>query len=184
MAVAAPTGGGIGVVTRALHWLTAVLLAAAFGLAWSFNTLGPGGTAGRLVDIHRSVGLTILGLTTVRLVWRLFHPLPALPLAPRWEQWLARGVQAAFYPLLVAQPVLGWVGSSAQGDTVAYLGALTLPDLVDVDPDFAERIFGAHKLVGFVLLGLMALHVAGALRHALLKGDGVLRRMAAGAPIR
>ena len=173
---------GIGWGVRLFHWFSAALLAGAFGLAWSFDALGPGATAGRLVTIHRSVGLTILGVTVLRLAWRAFHPLPPLPRSPAWERWLARAVQAALYLALLAQPLLGWAASTAQGDSVIYLGLWTLPDLVDADPNRADQLFGLHKSLGFVLLGLVALHVAGALRHALHR-DGVLRRMVTGAPL-
>ena len=163
-----------------LHWIAAALVAAVFGLAWWFAALGPSKTAGRLVDIHRSVGLAILALTAMRLAWRALHPLPPLPRCPAREVWLARGVQAALYFALLAQPLLGWASSSAQGDAVTLLGAVTLPDLVEVDPDRAERIFALHKLVGFAILALIALHVAGALRHGLIRRDGVVRRMVTG----
>ena len=175
--------GSIGLATRAFHWISAALVLAAFGLAWSFDTLGPGQTAGLLVDIHRSVGLTILALTALRLAWRAFHPLPPLPRGPAWEAWLASGVQVALYLALLAQPLLGWASSSALGDTVTYLGAVTLPDLVEADSDRAEWIFAIHKAVGFAILALITLHAAGALRHGLIKRDGVLRRMTTGRPI-
>ena len=173
---------GIGRGVRLIHWLSAALLAGAFGLAWSFDALGPGATAGRLVTIHRSVGLTILGLTVLRLAWRAAHPLPPLPRGPAWEHWLARAVQVALYLALLGQPLLGWASSAAQGDSVSYLGLWTLPDLVEADPDRADQLLGLHTTLGFVLLGLVALHVAGALRHG-LRGDGVLRRMMSGRPL-
>jgi len=116
----------------------------------------------------------------IRLAWRAFHPSPPLPHGPAWEVWLANGVQAALYLMLLAQPVLGWALSSAQGDSVTFFSFVVLPDLVDVDPDRAEWIFRLHKLVGFAILVLVALHAAGALRHGLTKRDGVLRRMVTG----
>ena len=170
----------IGLGTRLLHWLSAALVAVVFGLAWSFNALGHGETSGRLVEVHRSVGLSLLGLTLLRLLWRALRPLPPLPRGPAWEVWLARGVQALLYIGLVAQPLIGWAGSSSQGDTVSYLGLFTLPDLLDADPDRAERIFALHKTIGIAILALLTLHIAGALRHALVKRDGVLRRMVTG----
>jgi cytochrome b561 len=176
-----PVSRGIGPGVRLFHWLTVALLAAAFGLAWSFDALGPGATAGRLVTVHRSVGLTILGVMVLRLAWRAAHPLPS-HIGPSWERWLAGGVQAALYAGLLAQPLLGWAASGAQGDSVTYLGLVPLPDLLDPDPDRADQLFTLHKLTGFALLGLVALHVAGALRHAWHR-DGVVRRMVTGHPL-
>lgn len=179
---AAASAQTVGRGTRLLHWLSAALLAGAFGLAWSFDALGPGETAGRLVTIHRSVGLTILGITALRLAWRGFHPLPPLPRGPAWEHWLARAVQTGLYGALLAQPLLGWAASGAQGDSVSLLGLVPLPDLVDPDPDRADALFALHKTLGFALLGLVAFHVAGAARHG-VRRDGVLRRMVTGRPV-
>ena len=178
---AAPVASrGIGRGVRLFHWGSAALVAAAFGLAWSFDALGPGATAGRLVAIHRTVGLTILAVTALRLAWRAAHPLPPHA-GPAWELWLARAVQAGLYAGLVAQPLLGWVASNAQGDSVGLLGLFPVPDLVDPDPDRADALFALHKALGWTLLGLLGLHVAGALRHGWMR-DGVLRRMVTGAP--
>ena len=176
----------IGLTTRLLHWASALLLTCAFGLAWTVSALGPSALSARLVGIHRSVGLTVLSLTILRLTWRTAAaPLPPLPgPIPPWQRLLARGVQGALYLGLLAMPLLGWLGSSAGGDTVSVFGILALPDLVGADQDLADRIFRAHEMLGYVILGLVALHVSGAVRHHVSANDGVLVSMVTGAPRR
>ena len=167
----------IGRPTRWLHWTSALLVLLMFTIAWTFIELRPGPLAGRLVDLHRSLGLLVLALTALRLAWRLFHPLPPLPPGTAaWERWLARLVQAGLYVLLLAMPLIGWIASSAMGDTVAFFG-LTVPDLVEFDEDLGERLFELHETVGYLILVLVAFHVAGSLRHYLIKRDDVLSRM-------
>lgn len=171
----------IGRVTRALHWGSALLLVAGFVLAWTFSALGPTAVSARLVGVHRSVGLSLLVLTALRVTWRIAVPLPPLPSGtPSWEAWLARLVQAALYVCLLAMPVIGWFGSSAGGDAVSFLGVLPLPDLTGQDQDLADRAFQVHEMLGYAILALLSLHVAGALRHHFLARDGVLRRMVLG----
>ncbi|WP_131114439.1 cytochrome b [Lichenihabitans psoromatis] len=171
--------GRLGVTTRALHWATAALVAGGFGAAWLFNTLGPSPTAAKLVEIHRSIGLCILLVTLARVTWRTTHPLPPVPSAP-WERWLAWTVQALLYLALLAMPILGWLGSNAQGDTVTFLGLLPLPDLVEANQDLGDRLFVLHGWLGYGILALLALHIAGALRHRFIKRDDVLQRMTTG----
>lgn len=171
----------IGRSTRYLHWGSALLVASAFALAWTFSAMGPGEISSRLVGIHRSVGLTILLLAIARVTSRLVVPLPPLPRSTRaWERRLAWTVQAALYVCLLAMPVVGWFGSGADADTVSFLGLLTLPDLTGPDQDMADRAFRLHEVIGYAILALTAFHVAGALRHHFVKRDGVLTRMLTG----
>ncbi len=176
-----PSGGPparLPAATRAFHWASAALLAAMFGLAWSFNALGPGATGASLVTLHRSVGVALFALVALRLAWRATHPLPPLPAhVTPWERRLAGGVQAALYAGLLAMPAIGWAASDMAGDTVRVFGLFALPSVWPMDEGWSDRLFAVHGWVATALLALVALHVAGALRHRLVKRDGVLERM-------
>ena len=173
--------GHIGGVTRSIHWATAGLLLCGFGAAWIFNNIGHGRVAATLVEFHRTVGLSILGLTAARIIWRIVRPLPPLPSqTPLWETLLARGVQVLLYAALISMPIIGWWGSSADGDSVSFLGFVPLPTLTEPNQDLADRVFQLHAMVGYAILALLALHISGALRHHMVKHDGVLTRMVSG----
>ena len=173
-----PPAHRLPVATRAFHWLTAALVLAMFLLAWGIGWAGPGDLGLRLVDLHRSVGVTLFAVVVLRLAWRLAHPLPALPdHVETWERALAGTVQAALYAGLLAMPVLGWAASDTAGDTVRVFGVFALPSLLPMDEDRSDLLFAIHGWVATGLLCLVALHVAGALRHRFVKRDGVLERM-------
>ncbi|WP_156420053.1 cytochrome b [Aureimonas sp. N4] len=163
--------------TRMLHWLTAGLLVVMFGLAWTFDALGPSDTGASLVALHQSFGLLILLVVAARIVWRLTHPIEPLPGdTPRWEMRLATLVQAALYALLVAMPVVGWYASALSGDTIRFFG-LALPDLVAMNEDRSDQLFELHGAIGWAILTLTVLHIAGALNHQFIRRDGLLNRM-------
>jgi cytochrome b561 len=82
-----------------------------------------------------------------------------------------------FYAVLIFLPMLGWLSASAFGVTAYVLGVIPLPALVAKDQAFGDAIGSIHGAVALALLALIALHVAGALYHALVKRDGVLQRM-------
>ena len=72
---------------RAIHWLTLVLVAAAFIAVWIDDPEIVGSYAGPVLQIHRSLGLTVAALTVFRLAWRLRARIPALPAdLPRWQR--------------------------------------------------------------------------------------------------
>jgi cytochrome b561 len=126
------------------------------------------------------VGVTIFGVTLVRLVWRVLHPQPPIDLP--WIERVGSGlVYVAMYVVLLAQPIVGWIMSTAFGFPVVYLGMLPLPQLVAEDRELAERFQQIHFNLAMLLAALFAAHLAGVLYHHLIVQDGVLRRMLPGA---
>jgi cytochrome b561 len=172
---------GYDATARALHWTTAaiVLFMLAAGLYMAY---GPEGTlADTLYELHRSFGLVLVPIILVRIYWRATHPAPPLPAdIPLPQRAVAHLVHGALYGLLVIQPLIGWVGVSS------YRAPMTLFWLVPVPPIWPENralsdwLFAVHGAIGFVLLGLIGLHVAGALFHHFIRRDNVLARMTRG----
>ncbi|KQT47353.1 hypothetical protein ASG43_09490 [Aureimonas sp. Leaf454] len=162
---------------RVLHWATAGLLVVLFALAWSFEGIGPSDLGVTLVDLHRSFGLLLFLVVVARLAWRATHRIDPMPEAsPRWERFLASAVQSALLLCLVAMPILGWVASALSGETIRAFG-FPLPDLLAMNEDRSDGFFELHEAVAWVLIVLVALHVAGALRHHFVKRDGLIGRM-------
>jgi len=161
----------------ALHWITVVFLIAVFGLGMTLEH-PPEGWGDALYRLHWSFGLSVLAISLLRLANRLARGAPA-PYAglTRLEAWLSAFVHKALYVLLIAAPLLGWLGKSAYGGAITVFGLFDMPALLGQNEELAKRFLGAHKLVVKLLFAVVALHVAGALNHALIRKDGVLARM-------
>ena len=164
-------------VAVALHWLVAVLLIAQFAWGWAMQQIPkqPPGFRADAFNLHKSVGLVLLALMLVRLGWRLRHPPPPLTGLPAWQRRLATGTHRLLYLCLVVQPVAGYLGSVFSGYPVKWFG-LTLPAWGWHSVALKDAMSTVHLANSFVLLALVLLHVAGAVRHA-LAGDGYVRRM-------
>ena len=65
-------------VAIVLHWVIAVLIIANVVLALSVDSL-PDGWVRPVIDTHKSIGMTVLGLVLLRILWRISHAPPPLP---------------------------------------------------------------------------------------------------------
>jgi cytochrome b561 len=167
-----------GPVAIALHWIAAALILTnlAFGLYLVGLPLSPQKL--RYFSYHKWIGVTVFLLSAARLLWRLFHPAPALPgTMPDWEKRAAHISHFALYVLFFAAPLSGWLFSSANGFQTVYLGVLPIPDLLPKNKELAEVLKIAHHWINYTLAAVIALHVAAALKHHFHDRDDVLVRM-------
>ncbi|MDI1284057.1 MAG: cytochrome b/b6 domain-containing protein [Reyranella sp.] len=165
-------------VAKTLHWLTAAAVLALLGVGLWMTGLPISLLKLQVYNWHKWIGLAVLALTVLRLLWRWWHPPPALPdTVTRWERALAPIGHWALLLLLLAMPLSGWLMSSAAGVSVAWFGVLPLPDLIPRNEDLFEALRTAHFVLSRALIVVVALHVAAVLYHDVLRRDGIFRRM-------
>lgn len=167
-----------GGLAQALHWSIAALVVTQFALAYAAAGLPLGIERLILMARHKSVGMTILMLTVLRLAWRIWNPPPPLPASVQpLEQRLARYAHLSFYVLLFAMPLSGWLMSSAKNYSVSWFGLFTWPDLIHKSESAFSGLRGLHDTLSFALLALAGGHVLAAFRHQFWCRDDVLLRM-------
>jgi cytochrome b561/polyisoprenoid-binding protein YceI len=158
-----------------LHWAIAALLAFQISVGWALESLGARGFS--LFQLHKSVGISLLVLTLARIVVRIWKPRPA-KLEGGWQGALASGVHVGLYAFMLGAPLTGWALVSTAKVKVPTLifGTIPLPHLPlpATSHGLAE---GGHSLIAWLGIALFALHVAGAVRHHFLMGDGLIWRM-------
>jgi cytochrome b561/polyisoprenoid-binding protein YceI len=168
-------------VAIALHWAMAALLLFMILLGWNMED-----NEARY-QLHKSIGITILFLALARLAWRFANPPPPLPEGmPALEKKASHAVHVVFYALMIGIPLGGWFMVSVspfQVSTVLY-GVLSWPHVPFteglVSKDLYEFVEFFHSKGAWVIIGLLALHVAGAVKHEIGKEEGVLKRMLPG----
>lgn len=181
------TAATYGAVGKALHWATALLILTLVPLGfvaveWSYDTSEALATKAWLFSLHKTLGVAVFFLALGRIGWALSQPRPA-PLHPhrRLETTLAEGVHALLYVSLVAVPASGWIHHAAVTGfaPIWWPFGQTLP-FVPQSTAVADAAGSVHALFTKILIGALALHVAGALKHHLLDRDATLRRMLPG----
>jgi cytochrome b561 len=167
-----------GAVAQSFHWIIAALIVTQFVLGWTAADLPAGLHKLSLLARHKSFGMTVLMLAVLRLLWRFGHAPPPLPSRMSLiEQRLARATHAAFYVLLFAIPITGWLMSSAKKYSVSWFGLFTWPDLIGKSESAFDALRLTHKILGLLLFSIAVLHILAALKHHFWDKDDVLLRM-------
>jgi cytochrome b561/polyisoprenoid-binding protein YceI len=181
------THQSFGTVTRAFHWLTALLILTAIPLGVIANQL-PYDTAealarkAQLFSVHKTLGVAAFLLGAARILWALVERHPA-PLHPerRGELTLAGMVHWLLYISLVVVPLSGWVHHAAVTGFAPILWPFGqgLP-FVPQSEAVAQTAGAVHWVFTKVMAAAILLHVAGALKHHFVDRDATLRRMLRG----
>lgn len=182
-----------------LHWLIAIFIFGMFALGWYMSDLpkeAPKAMAYDLFDwgiytwklseptaprsfyfnLHKSIGITIMALIIIRILWRITHRPPALLSSYKaWERKLATGAHHLLYLLMVALPVSGIIMATYSKYGIKWFG---MPFIKGLDNNPLREIYKeAHEVIGIIILVVIGLHVAGALKHKFIDKDDTLKRI-------
>jgi cytochrome b561 len=183
-----------GMVAMTFHWLIAALIILNVGLGIYFvqflDRQNP--MRGPVVNLHESIGLTVLVLSLLRLGWRLMNPIPKLPADfSRGKRILARGTHYALYTLMILVPFVGWELASIPPRPIMLFGAIPWPKvfyIADLSADAKKMAAGiiapSHIILAFLLFVLAIGHLSAALfYHYMIRKDRVLQRMVPGTDV-
>ena len=177
-------------VAIALHWAIALMILGLIAVGWIMEAMpgGPGSPKTAIIQLHKSFGITVLLLTIVRILWRLMNPQPPEPAMPALQKFAASAVHVLLYVLMIAMPLTGWIMASAEiglhetryfGTFEMYVpGIPGLPE--DTRKPLAEGFEQVHGNLPWVIIALLALHVAGAIKHQFIDKDNLMSRIAPG----
>ncbi|WP_336486469.1 cytochrome b [Methylobacterium nigriterrae] len=173
----APEHHQYGATAQALHWITAILVAAVLPLAWVGTSLArdaPG--KGPVFVLHKSVGLTILALVVARILWRMVRPAPPDPKIPAGLALIARASHWLLYAVFLIMPVSGYLLSAYGGRGTPYFWLFTVPGFTR-DEGLHHLFEQVHRVGQWAAYALVILHVAGTVWHIAIRRDGVHERM-------
>ncbi len=182
-----------------LHWLIAFAIFGMFALGWFMTDLPKEGPKQMAYDVfnwgiyswqlaeeatprtfyfnlHKSIGITLFGLIIIRILWRITHTPPALLVTYKvWERKLATGTHHFLYLLMIAMPLTGLIMAVSSKYGVKWFG---IPFIKGLDNANLREVFeSAHETIAIIILIMVLVHIAGALKHKLIDKDDTLKRM-------
>jgi cytochrome b561 len=165
---------------RRLHWLMALLVAAAY-LFIEQRGLFPRGSDGRaaMMQSHFWTGLLVFALVLWRFALRRRHGAPPItPALPGWQAWPSKLLHVSLYAFLLAMPVLGLLTAWTDGKTLFVpFTQIAIPSLLAENEELAHQLEDLHGGIGEIFYWVIGLHVLAALYHHFVRGDDTLRRM-------
>jgi cytochrome b561 len=170
-----------GAVAQLFHWTTAILVLIAF-------IYGPGGPEVRVYSVardfdrqlHETLGLCVLALTTLRILWSAFDSRPNPEPGPGWMVVASRAVHGSLYLLLLALPGTAIAGAWLSGHPLTLMGGIQVPAPLGVSHDLGQGLANLHGWLGDAILWIAGFHALAAIYHHFILGDRVLLSMLPG----
>jgi cytochrome b561 len=172
------TASTYGSLAKLLHWGIVVLIIAQYFLAEAADELPDGVEKLSIITTHKSVGMLVLVLAVVRIGWRILNGRNPAPVPmPGWQTKAAAAGHGLLYLLILAQPISGWMMSSAANYPVMFFGLFQFPAIVSPNEGAHETYEEVHEFFFELLLVVAVLHALAALYHHFFLKDDSLRRM-------
>lgn len=167
-------------IAKSLHWIVAlgVMIVVPLGIIMARIPDGP--VKNNMFEFHKSLGAVVLLVMTLRIMYRIVKGAPPEPRIPAFYRVAGTVTHWALYALLLATPMVAWVGYSAYGLGVPVFGLFELPILMAKDEALSDNLFFFHRWLGYTLGVLMVMHIGAGLFHYFIRRDGVLQRMLPG----
>lgn len=165
-------------IQRALHWIVGLLFLTAIVVALLDDVSADRAVHRQIVDIHKSLGITVLVLGVARLAYRFVKAPPAYPASyDRKARLVASTSHWLLYALIIVVPLTGALATLLFGRPLPWFGLFTIPSPLEADEALGKIIGKAHKLLSYPVYLAVAAHIGATFWHEFVKKDGSLARM-------
>lgn len=168
-----------GTISKLLHWLSALVIFALFGVGFWMVDLNYYSEWYRTAPHwHKSIGIILLAFTLVRIGWKVItvSPKPVSTHSPKTRVATKLG-HTALYGILLIILTSGYLISTADGRAIAvfdWFEVASLGELIANQEDIAGSI---HQYAAYSLMAIVGIHILAALKHHFFDKDDTLRRM-------
>ena len=164
-----------GLISKSLHWLSAILLIGQIPLGFYLVDLDFGPERLNTENIHIAVGLAIFYLVILRLLSNVFNPTPKLePSVFKGQKFLAKLNHVMLYVTILSITISGILKKLFNGETLTIIfKKIKIQDNFEL----GELFYDIHVISNYVLIVLIIIHILAVITHKLFFNDNLLKRM-------
>jgi cytochrome b561 len=167
------------IAIRILHWISALMVFAIFCSGFVMSELDESNIILKkfLSHNHKSFGVILLVLVCFRLFIRLRTKTPSYGESmSNFIKKIAKLTHFLLYFFMIAAPISGIAMVLLRGKQL-YVFGLEIPNFLPVNLDIAWIFYQSHKILPYLLIWLVGLHIAATLKHVFIDKDNVLNRI-------
>lgn len=172
------TKNNYGIITKILHLMISVFFIIQFILVYLREYITDTNPLNlQLILLHKSIGFSLLFIGLLFIIWRFLNIKPIFPKSmARWEIILATATHHTLYLTILLMPLTGTLMSLLGGKPIKWFG-FTVPLEFETNKPIADFLYNSHVLISYLLIGLITLHIVGALKHYFIDKNKILQRI-------
>ena len=164
-----------GIISKALHWLSAIILFIQIPLGFYLVDLDFGDQRITIEDIHVTLGLTVFYIIIIRLINNILNPTPKLdPSIFKGQRFLAKMNHVLLYIAILSITISGILKKLFNGETLTIIFKE-----IQINENFelADQFYDIHIFSNYTILVLIGIHVMAVIMHRLFFKDNLLKKM-------
>ena len=164
-----------GVISKILHWVSALLLLIQIPIGFYLVDLDFGEQKINIENIHIIIGLSIFYLVILRLFIKIINPTPKLePSIFKGQKFLAKLNHILLYVTILSITISGILKKLFNGETlVILLKEIKIQDNFEL----ADQFYEIHILSNYFMIALIAIHVLAVIVHKIFFNDNLLKKI-------
>ena len=164
-----------GVISKILHWVSALLLLIQIPIGFYLVDLDFGEQKINIENIHIIIGLSIFYLVILRLFVKIINPTPKLePSIFKGQKFLAKLNHLLLYVTILSITISGILKKLFNGETLVILfKEIKIQDNFEI----ADQFYEIHILSNYLMIALIAIHILAVIVHKFFFNDSLLKRM-------
>lgn len=168
-----------GLVSKGLHWLSALAVFTLFGLGyWMVDLDYYSEWYQRAPHWHESAGLLLCIVTLFRLVWRTIATKPEIISShSALEKKYSAVMIFALYFILLTVLASGYLITSADGKAIAVFDWFNVSAFILIAENQEDLAGAIHYYIAYTLIFMALIHALAALKHHFIDKDNTLKRM-------